>query len=61
MNALEMALEALENPSTIATMHAIYLLRKAVKPYLYFHPDLLQTSTYSQKGYIPLYRIDNEN
>ena len=60
MNALEMGLEALTNPSTIATMHAIYLLRKAVKPYLYFHPNLLQTSTYPQEGYIPLYRLENE-
>ena len=28
MNALEMALEALTNPSTIAVIHAIYLLRE---------------------------------
>ena len=30
MNALEMALEALTNPSTIAVSHAIELIRKAL-------------------------------
>ena len=61
MNAIEMALEALENPSTIAVMHAIDLLRQIKHPFIYFHPDSLQTSTFMQDGYIALYQIDGAN
>jgi hypothetical protein len=58
MNAIEMALEALENPSTIAVQYAIDLLRQIKHPFIYFHPDSLQTSTFMQDGYIALYQID---
>ena len=58
LNAIEMALEALENPSVIAVQHAIYLLRKIKHPFIYYHPESMQTSTHPQKGYLALYQID---
>ena len=42
----------------IAEQHAIDLLRKIKHPFIYFHPDSLQTSTFLQDGYIALYAID---
>jgi hypothetical protein len=58
MNAIEMSLEALENPSVIAVQHAIDLLRKIKHPFIYYHPESMQTSTHPQKGYLALYQID---